>query len=140
MLDQRFQGLVIAISSRFHVIIKERQVDEIVPMGSSSSQATQEKVKIIVNSPQFLDGNWMYEYDVGSATLKQLGVQDDGENKFVAAALSFSLGFIVVLDERGEKGSLVGDSCCLDISIAADNDFYSQVDYVWLPLSIAVDL
>ena len=133
VLDQRFQGLVIAIDSRFHVIVKERKVDEMAIPGNSNIGTSSEKIQIIVKSPQFLDGVWNFVYDVESATLKQLLAADDQENKFVAAALSFSLGFIVASNEKRDNGSLlIRNGYGLEISIFADNDFYSQLDYVCL--------
>jgi phosphomevalonate kinase len=117
VLDQRFQGLVIAIDSRFHVVVKE------VPC--ATAVIDRQNIQISVRSPQFIDGEWEYKFDTVNGILHQLDPQGKC-NKFVASALYFSLGFI-----QKSKGFIGwGGDKYLDIQILGDNDFYSQLEYV----------
>ena len=114
VLDQRFKGLVIAIDSRFHVIVK----------GQEGVQS-QDSVQIFVKSPQFQDGEWNYRFSIVNGILNELD-SEGNRNKFVASALYFSLGFI--RKSKGTRG--FNSSGSLVIEILADNDFYSQLEYV----------
>jgi phosphomevalonate kinase len=109
VLDSRFAGLVVALDAYFEV-----QVTQLTPAKS---------LKLEIQSPQFLDGNWSYELDSQSGRL----VEKIGVNPFVRIALELSIGFMKYHDLekfQSHAGSVI------QIRILADNDFYSQQAYL----------
>lgn len=59
VLNSNYQGFVIATPSRFYSIIQniEQEDKEIIEKTTTTNE---NEFKILVNSPQFLNGNWEY--------------------------------------------------------------------------------
>ncbi|VDB95113.1 unnamed protein product [Peniophora sp. CBMAI 1063] len=106
VLDPAHSGLVIATSARFYTAIS-------VP--SSPAPRT-----IRVRSPQFEDATWVYTvFETGEVEQSSPGAP----NKFVQLALAQTLK---LAREYGTGSEALQRG--LDITIAGDNDFYSQRD------------
>ncbi|EJD42763.1 phosphomevalonate kinase [Auricularia subglabra TFB-10046 SS5] len=100
VLDSKYEGIVVATSARFYTAVR------------SSA-----KPLVRVRAPQFEGASWGYAVD-DTGRVKQ--VEGDGANKFVQSALETS--FRVVAELKG-SGAVPK---ALEITIAGDNDFYSQ--------------
>ena len=123
VLDSRFSGLVVAVDARFHVAVRWTKCSE-----------KRGKLGIKVESPQFTNGSWSYEFDYSNGELEETPPPQDQtmkdgsrKNKFAEAALKYSLRYLansnpqIFVEEGGQS---------LHITIQADNDFYSQLDHV----------
>ena len=138
VLDPAYPGLVISTSSRFYCHAQ-----------SLTSSSPQENVDgsscvIAVRSPQFVNAVWVY---------RALAVKDDqgkqhwileqtaesrekaGRNPFVSLALAYTLRLAAELKGSDEVEALFQRTgpAGIEITVAADNDFYSQRETLNLP-------
>ncbi|KAJ3258988.1 phosphomevalonate kinase [Boothiomyces macroporosus] len=104
VLDQAYNGIVCALDSRFHVELEE------VP-------TTFETIDLEIVSPQFTDGLWIYKFD-----LKNGHLSTTGNNTFLQTVLNHALKYI------SAKQTLRPSN--IKITVNADNDFYSQLEYL----------
>ncbi|KZS98342.1 Phosphomevalonate kinase [Sistotremastrum niveocremeum HHB9708] len=115
VLDPQYPGLVIATSSRFHVVIAE---------GSAQAESN----VIEVHSPQFLNASWTYKIDDHTDGVKVQELHDrnpqSSPNKFVYLAVQRVIAYAALV----KSAQFVQDKLSkgLKIVIAGDNDFYSQ--------------
>jgi phosphomevalonate kinase len=105
ILDQNYSGLVIAVDSRFYVKVE------------SSSNDADSLVHFIVKSPQFTNGNWSFAWSSNSNL-----VSCGANNEFIYAALKFVVKYL----ESKKHNWINNQSNVIQITIYADNDFYSQ--------------
>ncbi|KLO19480.1 phosphomevalonate kinase [Schizopora paradoxa] len=110
VLDPKYSGLVVSTSSRFYTCIRK---------GSASQ-------KIVVKSPQFQEATWNYSVEVGEGENVDVvqSSSDSSKNKFVHLALQKTFRLVLELKGREHVANVLRDG--LDITIAGDNDFYSQ--------------
>ncbi|KAJ3105843.1 phosphomevalonate kinase [Phlyctochytrium planicorne] len=108
VLDQEYSGLVVGTNARFYTTVAPRSVGE----GAA---------RIVVKSPQFLDGQWEYSLQV-QADRCQITPTTGARNRYVECALVHSLNAALVLSKNFGDRSKAG----IDIVIVGDNDFYSQ--------------
>lgn len=118
VLDPQYRGTVVATNARFYTVVQR-------------AEETHETPVIVVNSPQFKNGQWKYELkrDNGKVVLHPLSKDT---NSYVQITLQHTFGLLE------ELGSLRNDS--LTITIVGDNDFYSQRQHLIkrnLPLTSA---
>lgn len=102
VLDPAYEGVVVATSARFYTVVRDRVSEQPV---------------IVVRAPQFKDATWSYTVDDSGRVTH---ISGDGTNKFVQSALDTTLR--VVAELKGSSAVPRG----LEITIAGDNDFYSQ--------------
>ncbi|KZV89605.1 ribosomal protein S5 domain 2-like protein [Exidia glandulosa HHB12029] len=100
VLDPVYEGVVVATSARFYTVV--------LPSAEPG---------IIVRAPQFEGASWTYAVDATGCVSQSSG---DGANKFVQSALETTLRVVAEL-----KGASALPRA-LKITIAGDNDFYSQ--------------
>ncbi|TBU31556.1 phosphomevalonate kinase [Dichomitus squalens] len=120
VLDPAYSGIVVSTSSRFYTVIDT--ISELPAPGP---------IQIRVRSPQFLDATWLYfvEFD-GPDVVRVEQVADNSasasatKNKFVHLALQRTLTLATELKSAGTLQNSLSHG--LDITIAGDNDFYSQ--------------
>lgn len=74
VLDPKYTGLVFGLSARIHVVVEDVQEEEAV---------------IVVESPQFKDAVWKYEYGVNANANKSVHVKQ--LQGYVSSALSSPL-------------------------------------------------
>ncbi|OCH85802.1 Phosphomevalonate kinase [Obba rivulosa] len=121
VLDPAYSGVVVSTSSRFYTVVST--VDRPAPDAHAP-------IQIRVRSPQFVDAVWLYTVAVDPA-LNAVVVDPHAHkahstsaNKFVHLALQRTLA---LAQEAVGTGSLQNSLAHgLDITIAGDNDFYSQ--------------
>ncbi|KAI0051178.1 Phosphomevalonate kinase [Auriscalpium vulgare] len=118
VLDPAYSGVVVSTSSRFYTVIQ--------PAGAAPAQIT-------VRSPQFLDATWSYTCNVDDRAQPPTVVVSQVEspasaskNKFVHLALQKTLS--LALEDKGAATLSQSLAQGLTITIAGDNDFYSQQD------------
>ncbi|KAI0063609.1 Phosphomevalonate kinase [Artomyces pyxidatus] len=116
VLDPAYSGLVVSTSSRFYTVIQP---------GSAH--------KIIVRSPQFVDATWSYSWTIDESsqvpTVRVTQIENPASsstNKFVQLALQKTLSLALEVKGAAELSQVLTHG--LDITIAGDNDFYSQRD------------
>ncbi|EMD37919.1 hypothetical protein CERSUDRAFT_50219 [Gelatoporia subvermispora B] len=118
VLDPAYSGVVVSTSSRFYTVVSS--VDHPAPDASAP-------IQIRVRSPQFVDAVWLYNVDLDPALAAirvEPHVSNTSRNKFVHLALQRTLTLAQeVLGSGSLQNSLAHG---LDITIAGDNDFYSQ--------------
>ncbi|KAJ3072410.1 phosphomevalonate kinase [Rhizoclosmatium hyalinum] len=109
VLFNEFSGLVAATSSRF------------VSTVSTVDSEDEKQKKIVVRSPQFEGGKWVYR--VG----KDLKLENEGSdrNKYVEYAVALSLKLAKAANPSAFDANFPPKSN-LDICIVGHNDFYSQ--------------
>ncbi|KAJ1029958.1 hypothetical protein NDA16_000871 [Ustilago loliicola] len=147
VLDPAYPGLVISTSSRFYCHAQS-QTSSTAPKESAAPTCT-----ITVRSPQFVDAVWVYRASAVSAAPSQLdkgeGQGDQhwiieqtaesqakaGRNPFVSLALAYTLRLAAELKGSDELESLFlrTGSQGIQITVVADNDFYSQRETLNLP-------
>ena len=135
VLDQRYQGLVIGVDARFYVQVK-------------TTTTGGQGLCLAITSPQFNDGHWIFE--IGP----DLNL-DTKLNPFIGSAILNTIKYLVAtnlkstvdLDSPSSATTQSSSSSPentqtsfweqhagkrLDITIVADNDFYSQANNVYL--------
>ncbi|KAG8970325.1 phosphomevalonate kinase [Tulasnella sp. 419] len=112
VLDPKYSGVVVATSSRFYTIIR------------SSTSAGENRIK--VTSPQFLGAAWIYDVEIGPQgfLLMKPSLSNTSKNKFIQLALERVLMLAAELKGLDAVWELIKPG--VDITIAGDNDFYSQ--------------
>ncbi|KAI0256085.1 ribosomal protein S5 domain 2-type protein [Lactifluus subvellereus] len=106
VLDPSYSGVVVSTSSRFYTVI---------------SPAT--SGHIVVRSPQFINATWPYTWSISQTASSPPSAS---KNKFVHLALQKTLSLALEAKGPAELERALGAG--LDITIAGDNDFYSQQD------------
>ncbi|SPO20457.1 related to ERG8 - phosphomevalonate kinase [Ustilago trichophora] len=138
VLDPAYPGLVVSTSSRFYCHAQSQ--------ASSASQgsAGESTCTITVRSPQFVDAVWVYRASiVKDGQGKQHWITEQtadsrekaGRNPFVSLALAYTLRLAAELKGPDEVEALFQRTgpAGIEITVAADNDFYSQRDTLNLP-------
>ncbi|KAH9948992.1 ribosomal protein S5 domain 2-type protein [Amylocystis lapponica] len=121
VLDPAFSGVVVSTSARFYTAVRDIVDDAHARAGRP--------IEIRVRSPQFVDATWIYfiTFDVFGVRVEQ-AVNDPetwvSSNKFVHLALQRTLTLALEAQSAGALQNRL--SYGLDITIAGDNDFYSQ--------------
>ncbi|TFY59322.1 hypothetical protein EVG20_g7832 [Dentipellis fragilis] len=110
VLDPAYSGVVVSTSSRFYTVVQP---------GASG--------QIRVRSPQFVDGLWTYAV-AQEAGRVLVTPADNAKNKFVHLAIQKT--FALAYELKGPEEFTQHLGAGLDITIAGDNDFYSQQDQV----------
>ncbi|CBQ68185.1 related to ERG8-phosphomevalonate kinase [Sporisorium reilianum SRZ2] len=144
VLDPAYPGLVVSTSSRFYCHARS----ETLP--SSPETSTASPYTITVRSPQFVDAVWVYQACAVPATtsskddepkqhwiIEQTSESRDkaGRNPFVSLALAYTLRLAAELNGSDELEALLRATGPkgIEITVAADNDFYSQRETLNLP-------
>lgn len=144
VLDPAYPGLVVSTTSRFYCHAQS-QTSQAASSDPSTSSHT-----ITVRSPQFVDAVWVYKASTVSAassgddaTKKQHWIieqtaesrQKAGRNPFVSLALAYTLRLAAELNDSDEIEAIFqqAGSKGIQITVAADNDFYSQRETLDLP-------
>jgi len=147
VLDPAYPGLVVSTSSRFYCHAQS-QITSASHVDPATSPCT-----ITVRSPQFVDAVWVYRASAVSSTpsnknqttshwiIEQTAESREkaGRNPFVSLALAYTLRLAAELKEPGELETLLQQTGPngIEITVAADNDFYSQRESLNLPQGIA---
>ncbi|KAI9459088.1 Phosphomevalonate kinase [Russula earlei] len=127
VLDPAYSGVVVSTSSRFYSVISNGKND-----------------RIVVKSPQFINATWSYTWSISQSALSssivvsQLDTPAASKNKFVHLALQKTLSLALEVNGPAELERSLGAG--LHITIAGDNDFYSQQDQLKsrnLPVSLS---
>ncbi|KAA1472907.1 Phosphomevalonate kinase [Dentipellis sp. KUC8613] len=108
VLDPAYSGVVVSTSSRFYTVVQP---------GVSG--------QIRVRSPQFVDGLWTYTVAQEGGRVLVAPV-DNAKNKFVHLAIQKT--FALAYELKGPEEFTQHLGAGIDITIAGDNDFYSQQD------------
>ncbi|KDQ28163.1 hypothetical protein PLEOSDRAFT_1041023 [Pleurotus ostreatus PC15] len=111
VLDPAYSGIVVSTSSRFYTIIQP---------AAAPSHANQ----IQVLSPQFTQASWRYDVTVEPKLSVVPNQENSSKNKFVHQALESAI--LLATEMKGSSSVLSALAAGLDITIAGDNDFYSQ--------------
>ncbi|TKY90996.1 hypothetical protein EX895_000995 [Sporisorium graminicola] len=144
VLDPAYPGLVVSTSSRFYCHARS----ETPPSSPKSPRAS--AYTIIVRSPQFVDAVWVYQASTVPATtpskdnepkpnwiIEQTAESREkaGRNPFVSLALAYTLRLAAELNGSDELEALLQQTGPkgIEITVAADNDFYSQRETLNLP-------
>ncbi|SNX84165.1 related to ERG8 - phosphomevalonate kinase [Melanopsichium pennsylvanicum] len=138
VLDPAYPGLVVSTSSRFYCHARS----DTCPVAQKDHIAS--SCKIIIHSPQFIDAVWVYRASmVLSAQGKEGWIIEQtaesrkkaGCNPFVSLALAYTLRLAAELKGSDELQSLFQRTspAGIEITVVADNDFYSQRDTLDLP-------
>lgn len=141
VLDQRFNGYVVATASRFYTVVS-----------SPSTALETSELAIIARSPQFDDAEWSFTCmetaegrnchvepaDGSASTVSPLSFRLDSSyskprNPFLQIAIEEALRIVMAV-----KGNLPTGS--VDIAVLGDNDFYSQDRVRCHPLRVAYSL
>jgi phosphomevalonate kinase len=109
VLDTRYAGLVVALDAYFEVRI--------------AHLASTPTLLMHIQSPQFLNGNWAYEWEPSNGRL----AEKIGVNPFVRIALELSIAYMQYKDAEKFRSRA---GCSIEVRILADNDFYSQQAYL----------
>lgn len=144
VLDPAYPGLVVSTSSRFYCHARSQ-----TSSSTSQKQAGDTSSTIAVRSPQFVDAVWVYKASVVTASSSQNGEQKQewiieqtpeskakaGRNPFVSLALAYTLRVAAELKGSEELEALFQRTSSegIEITVAADNDFYSQRETLNLP-------
>ncbi|CCF51256.1 hypothetical protein NDA11_005423 [Ustilago hordei] len=140
VLDPAYPGLVISTSSRFYCHAQS------YTFSASSQESTPATCMITLRSPQFIDAVWVYRASAVSAPPSQDSKREAqadqhwileqtaesqakaGRNPFVSLALAYTLRLAAELKGSDELESLFRRTGPqgIEITVAADNDFYSQ--------------
>ncbi|ETS64005.1 hypothetical protein PaG_02341 [Moesziomyces aphidis] len=136
VLDPAYPGSVISTSSRFYCHARSQTSK------SSSDAAKEQSCTVTVHSPQFLDAEWVYrasfvpstasaqDQSKGHWVLEQTAESraKAGRNPFVSLALAYTLRLAAEVKGDDELLSLLQRTRSegIRITVAADNDFYSQ--------------
>ena len=145
VLDPAYPGLVVSTSSRFYCHAQSE---------ASQHQSGSAACTITVRSPQFVDAVWVYKASAVPATspskddeLKQHwtieqtreSCEKAGRNPFVSLALAYTLRLAAELNGSDELEALFQRTGPkgIEITVAADNDFYSQRETLNLPQGTA---
>ncbi|CDS00915.1 related to ERG8-phosphomevalonate kinase [Sporisorium scitamineum] len=141
VLDPAYPGLVVSTSSRFYCHARSE---------TSRNSSTASTYTITVRSPQFVDAVWVYQASSVLTTTpskdheaKQHWIIEQtsesrekaGRNPFVSLALAYTLRLAAELDGSDEMETLLRQTGPkgIEITVAADNDFYSQRETLNLP-------
>ncbi|KAF9012325.1 phosphomevalonate kinase [Cyathus striatus] len=110
VLDPSFSGTVVSTSSRFYTVVQT---------------GTPNRPNVIrVRSPQFLDATWQYTVSLEPTLSVEPFEDNTSKNKFVHLALKSTVALAAEI--RGATAVKEALQNGLDITIAGDNDFYSQ--------------
>lgn len=119
VLDPKYSGVVVGTSSRFYTVVAA------LPADASRAQGP---IQIRVRSPQFVDATWIYLVHADQTGVRVEQTADESvtstKNKFVQLALQETLR--LVWESKGPQELKTALASGLDITIAGDNDFYSQ--------------
>ncbi|KAI9052847.1 hypothetical protein LZ554_003120 [Drepanopeziza brunnea f. sp. 'monogermtubi'] len=128
VLDREYTGLVFGLSARIHVVVQD------IVTGSAVELA-----EIVVHSPQFREATWKYGYrlvgDQCGVEVTQLQGNSStplSRNPFVETALVYALTYISTLLPNATLRPT-------NITILADNDYYSNTSNSTLPSSPFTD-
>ncbi|KAH9920041.1 ribosomal protein S5 domain 2-type protein [Fomitopsis serialis] len=125
VLDPAYSGVVVSTSARFYTTV--RDLDEAASVAAAKADRP---IEIRVRSPQFVNATWIYfvVFDGEAVRVEQVAdiasSTSSSKNKFVHLALQRTLS--LALEARGAGALQNSLSYGLDITIAGDNDFYSQ--------------
>ncbi|KAF8161094.1 ribosomal protein S5 domain 2-type protein [Crassisporium funariophilum] len=111
VLDPVYSGVVVSTSSRFYTVIRD--------------EPNLKPATVRVRSPQFLDATWLYSANLkpASAVIEQVQ-ENESKNKFVHLAIQHAIALAVEI--KGLAAVQKSLAHGLDVTIAGDNDFYSQ--------------
>ncbi|KAK4050612.1 phosphomevalonate kinase [Microbotryomycetes sp. JL201] len=115
VLSADHQGFVVSTPSRFYTVVQSMPLD--------IDARSQSQFSVTVKSPQFVDGEWVYEAAKGGETGEWTVVQDASNgaprNPFVQLAVQSTLLLATALSSQTRFSDLV-------VTIVGANDFYSQ--------------
>ncbi|KAM0791707.1 hypothetical protein ACM66B_003978 [Microbotryomycetes sp. NB124-2] len=119
VLSAQHHGFVLSTPSRFYTVVQS------MPSTDNAAQS-RTKFNIKVNSPQFTDGEWVYEASkddeanaTGEWTVQQDHTNDAPRNPFVHLAIQSTLLLATALSSKTRFTDIV-------VTIVGANDFYSQ--------------
>jgi hypothetical protein len=122
VLESPNLGLTVSTSSRFYTSVK------LQPSGGWRVQSGNHLI-MKVHSPQFYSC-YVYRYDPSSDKVTALG----GKNPFVEKCVALTMAFIKQYakgeDDLCSRIKTIGGTHFMDITLRADNDFYSQIQEV----------
>jgi phosphomevalonate kinase len=118
ILEAPNEGLVIAVDRRFYCSVTKVQASDLSP-----SRA--DVVLIRVDSPQF-HASWSYTYTPSLDSIKLCAdVDNDSNNSFIEKTLRVMLAYL-----SASQPAFHNAIEALDITIRADNDFYSVLHHL----------
>ena len=128
VLEQPNTGLVVSVSARLHATVTTEPLPASDQAEATGSDALLCKVR--VHSPQFAA---TFDYTFGCTypdLVCSLGSASAQESRFLETAIVTSLAVACAraTDWEALRAALHGQ--CLVLTVAADNDFYSQVGYL----------
>ena len=137
VLERPNVGLVVAADRRFYTTVQEVVTTTAVDSNDSSSSSTNHR--IVVKSPQF-HATWNYEYNRGKISPC---VENPSFNPFVEKTLRVCLLYLLEgssldnnnnnnnnEDNEDDEDGTPNSGVSLEITIRADNDFYSILPHV----------
>ena len=131
VLESPNAGLVVATDKRFYTTVKSVHTTIIDSDGTPNDKRSEndKAMKIIVTSPQF-HSTWAYDFDysddTGAAYLRP-SIENASENIFVEKTIRIVMTYLATQNAKFEGSS---DNNLLEITIKADNDFYSVIPHI----------
>ncbi|CAJ0885551.1 10208_t:CDS:10 [Entrophospora sp. SA101] len=128
ILDRNYDGLVVAVDSRFYTVIKKIEAENTF---CNSNNDNSWKINVI--SPQFNNTKWEYKViindynnkeDIRQCELMTLNSNESGNNTFIDVTLKFALSIIIQRIDYSSFSKILEKG--LNIFIVGSNDFYSQ--------------
>jgi len=110
VLDPAYSGVVVSTSSRFYTAVRE--------------EVTLKPTTIRVRSPQFINATWSYSTAFSPTVEVKPSEKNTSKNKFVHLALQHTIALAIEINGPSVVQDILSRG--LDVTIAGDNDFYSQ--------------
>ncbi|CAJ0826772.1 2228_t:CDS:2 [Entrophospora sp. SA101] len=141
ILDRNYDGLVVAVDSRFYTVIKKIEAENTF---CNSNNDNSWKINVI--SPQFNNTKWEYKViindynnkeDIRQCELMTLNSNESGNNTFIDVTLKFALSIIIQRIDYSSFSKILEKG--LNIFIVGSNDFYSQREQVGNFLSLIIN-
>ena len=126
VIDPAYPGLVIATTARFYTVVRRAQ-----PSDEQSTTGGDGAFQVCIQSPQFVGARWEYVVTLRGAkghveqTKQSAEAAGAGSNPFLSLSLLYSIRLALEARSEGELAEVL-QGRGLNISVLADNDFYSQ--------------
>lgn len=130
VLESPNVGLVAASDKRFYTTVRSTRSTTID--NNNDVNENDKSMTIVVKSPQF-HSSWTFEFDYCNeteVTYLRPSIENASENGFVEKTLRIVMTYLATQNAKLGGGGGDNNSNLLEVTIKADNDFYSVIPHI----------
>ena len=131
VLESPNVGLVAASDKRFYTTVRSTRSTTTIDSNNDVNE-NDKSMTIVVRSPQF-HSSWTFEFDYCNetgVTYLRPSIENASENGFVEKTLRIVMTYLATQNAKLGGGGGDNNSNLLEVTIKADNDFYSVIPHI----------